>query len=653
MTYIKNLDTTLKKLNADIVFGIFLRRGSEMEKTTSILMAVIAWSLIIFQMVITQMMFQSYMQNQIVHIGLVGGLLSLYNFSMTKSVGKKAFWLLVLASFAASTGYMWWNIDALELRIGFPEGADIYMGVLLLAGVLICTWAAWGKVFPIISGIALAYMLFGHYLPGPLHHTKISFESTISTISLGFGSGIFGNILGMIVEFGFLLVLFGSCLEIMGANAFFLEMGKLGSKVSKGGPGQTAVLGSALVGMASGSALANVMITGAFTIPTMKRFGYKPEIAAAIESAASTGSQIMPPVMGATAFLMAAFLGVPFPAVMIAAFVPAVLYFMAIAINVELVARKYNIQGISALVNMRMLLERAIVFIVPLILLTVMLLMQLSPGYTAFWCTLLVVAIGFSRKTTRPRMKDFFMGLANGAVQASKIAIVVAAVAVIAQVVVSTGLGTKLAQVIAMLSQGNLAITLFLAMALCIILGCGVPSSAAYALVAILVVPGIVKMGVDPFQIHFFCFYFAVISCITPPVAVASLGAANIAGSDYTRTGWEALKMAATGFLLPFLFVSNPALLLRGDGFMDTVIYIGAAALAVLAFSFCLWGYALKKANMEQRILAGAATAGFSLFIIQTQTWYLIAGAICLAGVFIWQKATAVQVIEAAEAETL
>lgn len=604
------------------------------------LMIIMAWILIIYQMIITQIMFQSYMQNQIVHIGLVGGVLSLYNFLKTDKAVDKFFWMAILFSFAISTTYMWVNIDELELRIGFPEQLDIVMGMCLLAGILICTWAAWGRVFPIISCIALLYMLYGHYLPGPLHHTRISFESTISTICLGFGSGIFGNILGMIVEFGFLLVLFGSCLEIMGANVFFLEMGKLGSKMSKGGPGQTAVLGSALVGMASGSALANVMITGSFTIPTMKRFGYSSEISGAIEAAASTGSQIMPPVMGATAFLMAAFLGVPFPTVMIAAFVPAVLYFLSIAINVELIARKYNIQGISADVDMKMLLERACVFVIPLAVLTIMLIMQLSPGFTSFWCILLVLTIGFSRRVTRPTLKEFVNGMAAGAVQAAKIAIVVAAVAIIAQVVVSTGLGTKLAQVIAMLSNGNLLITLMLAMVLCIILGCGVPSSAAYALVAILVVPGIVKMGVDAFQIHFFCFYFAVISCITPPVAVATLGAASIAESNYTKTGWEALKMAATGFILPFLFVANSDLLLRGDNTVNTIISITIAVFAVLCFSYTAWGYCYTNATAVQRCLSFAASVCFAVYVILQQSAFIAVGFVLLAVYLFWQKRT-------------
>ena len=190
-------------------------------------------------------------------------------------------------------------------------------------------------------------------------------------------------------------------------------------------------------------------------------------------------------------------------------------------------------------------------------------------------------------------------------------------------------------------SQGSLVITLILAMVLCIVLGCGVPSSAAYALVAILVVPGIVKMGVDPFQIHFFCFYFAVISCITPPVAVASLGAASIADSNYTRTGWEALKMAATGFVLPFFFVANPALLLRGDGVFSTILSIAAAVLAVVCFSYTAWGYCYTLASTPQRVLSCAAAVCFSAYVIVQNPMFLGAGAILLVAYWVWQKSTA------------
>ncbi|MDL2314113.1 TRAP transporter fused permease subunit [Desulfovibrio sp. OttesenSCG-928-C14] len=600
--------------------------------------SVLAWGLFLYQMVVTQFLFQSYMQNQALHVGLVGALLAAVNLSKSEKPLGKAFWFGILASFVFTVSYIWLNIDDLELTIGFPEGLDMLVGCLLLVSILACTFQAWGKIFPSIAVLALAYMLFGHYLPEPLYHSPISFSSTISIISLGFGAGIFGRILAMMVDFGFLLVMFGSMLEIMGANVFFLEMGKLGGKVSKGGPAQTAVIGSAFVGMASGSALANVMITGAFTIPTMKRFGYSPEDAGAIEASASTGSQIMPPVMGATAFLMAAFLGVPFSQVMISAFVPAILYFLAIGINVELLARRNNISGVAGDVDMRMLVERAAVFIIPLAFLTVLLVMQKSPGFTAFWSILLILAIGFARKTTRPKLSEFSSGLVAGAISAAKISIVVATVAIIAQVVISTGLGTKLAHVVAMISQGNLLITLLLAMVLCIILGCGVPSSAAYALVAILIVPGIVQMGVNPFQIHFFCLYFAVISAITPPVALASLGASSIAGSNYAQTSWKALKLSFTGYLIPFFCVYNAGMLLRGDDPMLTATTIFAALMAILSFSFTIYAYFLTHASMPMRALSALSGLVFAAYVFTLSMPVLLAGCGLFIVYTLWQR---------------
>lgn len=609
-----------------------------MSKTLNLIVSVIAWALVVYQIAITQVLFQSYMQNQVLHVGLVGALLALFNFTQAEKPLEKLLWFAMLACFAVSTSYIWLNIDDLELSIGFPEQLDVAIGCMLLVGILGCTFKAWGKVFPSIAILALAYMLFGHYLPEPLYHNKISFESTISIISLGFGAGVFGQILGMIVEFGFLLVLFGALLEIMGANIFFLEMGKLGGKVSRGGPAQTAVIGSALVGMASGSALANVMITGSFTIPTMKRFGYKPETAGAIEAAASAGSQIMPPVMGATAFLMAAFLGVPFSTVMIAAFVPAVLYFLTIGINVELIARRERIKGVSGDVDMRMLIERAAVFLIPLAFLTILLVMQKSPGYTAFYAILLILAIGFARKTTRPTLGELSKGLVSGTISAAKISIVVATVAIIAQVVVSTGLGTKLAHVIAMISQGSLMITLFLAMVLCIILGCGVPSSAAYALVAILVVPGIVQMGVNPLQIHFFCLYFAVFSCLTPPVALASLGASAIAKANFLGTSVQALKLSFVGYLIPFFCVYNAGFLLAGESTMQSLVSIFAGFMGLLSLSFTLYGYFLTDANIPMRALSLVMGICFCIYVFTLSPVVLGAGCALFAAYTAWQK---------------
>lgn len=599
--------------------------------------AVLAWILVIYQMIITQTLVQSYMENQIVHLGLVGLLLSLVNLTAARNALWKAFWMLFAVLFVAVSIYLKGNFLDLENSIGFPNAEQAVVGSLLLVLVLVCTAQAWGKVFPSIAIAALLYFFFGHYLPEPFYHSPIKFSTAISFLSLGFGTGIFGNILGMIVEFGFLLVLFGSLLEIMGANEFFLEMGKLGGKVSRGGPAQTAVVGSALVGMSSGSALANVMITGAFTIPTMKKFGYRPEVAGAIEAVASAGSQIMPPVMGATAFLMAGFLGIPFSQVMMAAIVPALLYFAAVALNVELIARKFNIQAPSGTVNMALLLERAAVFLVPLLFLSTLLVLQKSPGFTSFYSILLVLAIGFARKSTRPSLSRLFKGVTEGAVAAAKISMVVATVAIIAQVVITTGLGTKMAHFISMVSNGNLLITLIMAMFMSIILGCGVPSSAAYALVAILVAPAVVKMGIPAVQIHFFCLYFAVISCITPPVALATLGATSIAESNYNKTGWEALKLSLTGYLIPFFVVYNADILLRGTDTTATVLSISAAFMGLCAISAATYGYFIGFATAPMRLMAGASALGFCSYVFTQNIPFLMAGLTCGVAFLVWQ----------------
>lgn len=600
-----------------------------MNKMLSFIIPVLAWILFIYQMVITQVFIQSYMENQIVHMLLVGVLLSLCSVQAAKKTGWKIFWGANALAFIIVCGYIKLDFNYLEMMIGFPEPFETAFGAALLVILVIATYKSWGKVFPTITILALAYFFFGHLLPEPLYHSRINFPTAISFLSLGFGTGIFGSILGMIVEFGFLLVLFGALLEAMGANDFFLEMGKLGGKISRGGPAQTAIIGSSLVGMASGSALANVMITGAFTIPTMKRFGYKPETAGAIEAVASAGSQIMPPIMGATAFLMAAFLGVPFPQVMIAAFVPAVLYYLAVGVSVELIARRMNISAPTGEVNKRLLLERAAVFLIPLGLLTVLLVCQYSPGYTAFYSILLVLAIGYARKSTRPSFKKLSKGIVSGVVSAAKISVVVASVAVIAQVVITTGLGTKLAHVIFLVSGGHLFVTLIMAMILCIFLGCGVPSSAAYALVAILVAPAIVKMGIDPFQIHFFCLYFAVISCITPPVALATLGATSIAESDYTKTGWEALKLSISGYIIPFFVVFNSAILLRSEDILISFLSIGAAIGAIFCICATMYGYLYGIATTPMRMLSCVAAVFLGWYVFSTDIIYFFSGVGC------------------------
>ena len=613
------------------------RNSTSTSPFLSGIITLIAWVAVVYQMVSTQKILQSSMEHQIIHLGFVILLIGLGTSASSASFAKKYSWIFISLIGLIAIGYIKIHYEHLEEVIGFPEFMDVVMGSILILVVIVITFQAWGLVFPCVVILALAYFFLGHFLPGPLFHHKIPFTSAISFLSIGFGSGIFGRFLALMADFGFLLIFFGSMLETMGANSFFLEMGKLGGKISQGGPAQTAVVGSSLVGMASGSAIANVIITGSFTIPTMKKFGYKPELAGAIEAVASSGSQIMPPIMGATAFLMAAFLGRPYSEIMIAGFIPALMYYIAVAINVELMARRYAIDARKENIDYRLLIERAFVFLIPLGFLTVLLILQKSPGYTSFYAILLVVGIGYLRKGTRPSFKKLTEGVVTGSIAAAKISIVVATVAMIAQIVITTGLGTKLAYIVGLISGGNLAMTLILTMVLCIILGCGVPSSAAYALVAILIVPSIVNMGIAPLQIHFFCLYFAIISAITPPVALASLGASAIAQSNYAKTGWEAFKLGLTGFIIPFFIVFNPAFLLKSEGFFHMLTSFLSALLVIFFISITTYGYLFFKLPWYMRVLTALGAIFTSAYVITLKPVLFFIGIFFGLGSIVWQ----------------
>jgi TRAP transporter 4TM/12TM fusion protein len=601
------------------------------------LLTFVALGTVTYQMVSTQILFQSAMEHQIIHLGLVLLLITLSATIGAKSQFNKYFWICIAIFSIISISYIKVFYQHLEENIGFPEAVDAVIGFLLIVVVVTVTFKSWGLVFPLIVTACIAYFFLGHLLPNPLFHPRISLSSGISFLSIGFGSGIFGRFLAIMADYGFLLIFFGALLETMGANKFFLEMGKLGGRISYGGTAQSAVVGSSLVGMASGSAIANVMITGSFTIPTMKKFGYKPHVAGAIEAVASAGSQLMPPIMGATAFLMASFLGIPYSRIIIAAIIPALLYYFAVGLNVELYARRHKIKPPKEEIDFKLLLERSVVFLVPLGFLTILLFMHKSAGFTSFYAILLIILIGFLRKGTRPSFRLLIQGIERGAVTAAKITIVIATVAMVAQTMISTGLGNKLAYIVGVISAGNLAVTLILTMVLSIFMGCGIPGSAAYALVAILIVPSVINMGIPILQIHFFVLYFAIISAITPPVALASLGAAAIAKSNYTKTGYEGVKLGFSGYVIPFFIVFNPVLLMNLDSSMNTIYTLIAAVLSIFFMSVSLYGHLFYNISAIMRIIMGLCAVIFGAYVITMKLPLFYVGIIAGIGFVSWQ----------------
>lgn len=583
----------------------------------------VEWALVVlglgmfaFHMISTQYLFLGAYQQQAVHLAFILSLLFLNEARTAKNKLTFTYQLSLVVLALAATLYVFFNIEHLEEAFGYPNSNDLVIGVILIALVVEATRAAWGLTLPIVAAVFVLYFLFGHLVEGQLHHRQFNFEYVVSYLSIGL-SGIFGTFLSISANQVFLFVVFGALLGVIKVNDFFFEAGKVAGKVFQGGPGQTAVVSSAMVGMVSGAAVANVAITGAFTIPFMKRVGYKPEFAGAIEATASTGGQLMPPVMGAAAFLMASFLGVSYAEVMLAGVIPAVLYFWGVMLGVQFLAVRNNIHPPKELIDFKLLMRRLPLFLIPLSVLIGMLLMQFSPANAAFWAILLSISLAYIGRDTRPQFMDLIKCLASGALIGAQIGISLAVVGLIAQTLITTGLGTKIAGLVEIISGGNLVIALIVTMVVSIVLGCGVPTSAAYTLVAIVVVPIIIKMGVEPMSAHFFAFYFAVISALTPPVALAALAGAGIAGANYFKTSLSAAKLAISGFIIPFLIVFNPALVFRPTSWSWAIGTYIAVPISMTMLTAAIYGCGLTVFTKTERLLAiftAAMLFGYSVF---------------------------------------
>ncbi len=575
------------------------------ERAFEIALVVVGLAMFAYHMVASQVALLTDYQHQDVHLGFLLTLIFLQSMRQAKTGWSRALCAAMLVAGIAATVYVFTHIEHLEEAVGFPDRVDLVVGVTLVVLVIEGTRRTWGWTLPLVAIVFIAYFMFGHLLPAPLYHRQFGFSYMVSYLSIGL-SGIFGTFLGISAQQVFLFAVFGGLLGVIRITDFFHEAGKLAGRVFQGGPGQTAVISSSLMGMVTGAAVANAAIVGAFTIPYMKRVGYKPEIAAAIEATASTGGQIMPPVMGAAAFLMASFLGVPYATIMLAGVLPAILYYWGCILGVQFIAVKYGIFPPAEPVDWGLLVKRAPLFLGPVGLLVAMLLFYYSPADAAFWTILVAIGLSYLRSDTRPKLGALVDCLAKGAYGGAQIGVSLAVVGLIAQTLITTGLGTKIAGLVTLLSGGNLIVALLVTMAVSLILGCGVPTSAAYGLVAIVVVPSIIRMGVLPLSAHFFAFYFAVISALTPPVALAALTTAAMAGADYVRTGLHAVKLAISGFLIPFLIVVNPVLLLRPDNWIWGAGALVSMLLGITALTAALYGCGLVVFTRRERIAAVA-----------------------------------------------
>jgi TRAP transporter 4TM/12TM fusion protein len=482
---------------------------------------------------------------------------------------------------------------AIEMRQAMVDPLttwDVVLGVLGVLLVLELTRRVAGVVLTLIGAVFLAYALAGPHAPGVFAHRGFSLVDVVDYQMFGL-NGIFGIPLGVSATYVVLFIILGTIMEESGTGGVLMDIGRRIAGRYRGGPAKIAVLTSAMFGTISGSAVANVYGTGVVTIPLMKRIGYAPHFAGAVEAAASTGGQIMPPIMGAAAFLIADILAIPYLEVCTAAAIPAILYYAGLLLMVDFEAARTGLRGLSPeeLPTWPSIARRA-----HLVLPVAVLLYVLVRGYTPFWAAFVSVASALAVSALRAETRLSLGTLARAMIVSAQRTVVVAVGCAVAGIIVGvvtlTGVGLNLSATVLSVSQGNLLLALVLIMIASLIMGMGTPTTVAYVIVATLGVPVLEKMGVAPLPSHMFVFYFGVISMITPPVAVAAFAAADIAGASMWRVGWTATRLALVAFLIPFMFVLDPGLLLQGPWLQVLGVSL-SATLGVIGLAAGLVGW--------------------------------------------------------------
>ena len=509
---------------------------------------------------------------------------------------------------AAAPAYIVLQYRELVTRAGSATTADIVVGGI---GILLVIEAARRVVgLPMVTVVLcfLAYAFLGPYMPGVLAHRGLSLEQLISHLYYT-TEGIFGIPLGVSSTFIFLFILFGAYLESTGLGKFFIDLANAVAGWASGGPAKVAVLSSGLMGTVSGSSVANVVGTGSLTIPMMKKLGYHPNFAGAVEAAASTGGQLMPPVMGAAAFLMAEFVGVSYIEVVKAAAIPALLYFTGVWLGVHFEAKRKQLKGIPRheLPNPLTLIKERGHLAIPLVVIVYLLVSGYTPMRAALVAIILSIGCAMLRESTRMKPIEIVYGLERGAKAVLGVLIACAAAGIIIGVVTKTGVGLRLASGLIEMAGGMLLPAMFFTMITAIVLGMGVPTTANYVITSTIAAPALVQMGVPILAAHMFVFYFGIIADVTPPVALAAYAGAGISGGNALKTGVHASKLAVAAFIIPYIFVLSPVILMVDATPLTLVMATLSALLGMVAVSSALCGFLADHCRLYERaLLVGA-----------------------------------------------
>ena len=544
-------------------------------------------------------------------------------------------WAFAMAGMV-SAFYVPWIYDQLAFRVGNPLTIDIVMGTLLLVTLMEAVRRSMGWPLPVIAILLILYAYFGTAMPGILVHPGADWPTIVNHLYLT-SQGIYGTALGVIATYVFHFVLFGVMAQKIGLGQLFIDVATALTGRYSGGPAKVSVISSAMLGTISGSSIANTVTTGALTIPAMIKIGFRRHFAAAVEAASSTGGQITPPVMGAVAFLMVEYLGIPLRTILIAALVPAFMHFFGVLVQVHLEAKRLGIRGLTQeeLPNAAKVLREGWLAVLPLILLVWMLMSGRTPFLSAFWAITACMAVYLIQRVMasgligglRETALGIFEGFVSGARQSLSVTAAAALVGVVIGIVTLTGVGFKIAFMVTSVAAGwaqgfhaflgflpfellsiealTLLFTLLMTAVVCILMGCGVPTTANYIIMVAVAAPVLGMMGVEPLVAHFFVFYFGVLADVTPPVALAAYAGAGIAGANGFKAGNTAFRLSMGKALVPFVFVFSPSLLIVTQAFTlpDFLLAFTGAVLGIIALSAAITNWLLGPLWLVERIV--------------------------------------------------
>ena len=665
----KTADTAVPEENAEAAAGEdrdkeiteadkqeLLEKFDKESKTRTFVSPAVAMAYKIFAILVTlyHLVFASgfWMPETLKHRSLHVSMILILAFAMypaTKKASRKIIaWYdyILIALSAAVPLYMWLDYFNIINRAGKPNSMDVIIGTLLTLLVLEATRRVCGMALPILGVIFILYSLMGTKqglipvnIPGIFLHRGYTWQKLMSHFFAN-TEGIYGSSVNVASTYIFLFIAFGEIMNKCGMGKFFNDIANALAGGSKGGPAKVAVVASGLLGMINGAAVAVVVTTGSFTIPLMKKTGYDNEFSGAIVATGSVGGQLMPPVMGAAAFIMAETLGIKYSTLLVSAIIPAVIYYMGILLQIQMRAEKMGMQGTpkDQLPKVGEVMKEYGHLAIPLVFLMYMLFFS---GKTvimaAFYTILFTIVVAQLRPNTRMSLNDIIDAMVASAKSTVSVAIACACVGIIVGVCSITGFALNMASTIIQIGGQSLMFTLMFTMVTCMILGMGLPSIPSYIITSTIAAPALVTLGIPPIAAHMFCFYFAMFANLTPPVALAAFAAAGIAGGSPMKTGWASVKLALAGFILPYMFVYNTELLLLDTPIAKGIQVAITAAIGVFLISVAVEGFLFRKVNAVLRILC---FAGAYLLIDSGLITDIIGIAICV-GIVLLQKTMA------------